>query len=158
MSDKKYHFPASLRFTRETEEFSSYRVLASPFLYRLNDLNQIRVPAGFATDGASIPKCFHFWLPPWSPAYAGPAVIHDWLYFIQDTSRKKADRVMLLAMKHNNESFWKRQMIHKAVRAGGFGAWKSHQNEEYPMDILRWSLLKAHGFEKSDLKLLKLSV
>lgn len=38
----------------------------------------IKVPDGFAWDGASVPR--HFWaiLPPWGP-YSGAALVHDFL-------------------------------------------------------------------------------
>lgn len=51
------------------------------FVYYLGDLGSQRwvaVPAGFLTDGASVPRAFWSLIPPWG-AYGQAAALHDYL-------------------------------------------------------------------------------
>ena len=57
----------------------------------------VQVPVGFATDYASIPRALWSFLPP-TGTYAAAAVIHDWLYWTQTTTREEADQVFREAM------------------------------------------------------------
>jgi hypothetical protein len=63
----------------------------SPFEYHVGKYPSneiIKVPVGFVTDFASIPRAFWSILPP-IDNYAKAAVIHDWLYWEGIYTRKK---------------------------------------------------------------------
>src|SRR5207247_1284886 len=53
-------------------------------------LKPVEVPEGFVTDLASIPRVFYWALRP-DGAYAHAAVVHDYLYWQQKTTRELAD-------------------------------------------------------------------
>ena len=56
----------------------------------------IRVPRGFETDFASVPK-FLWFLPYWAK-YSKAPVLHDWIYEQQEMTRTEADKIFLEAM------------------------------------------------------------
>ncbi len=90
-------------------------------------LLRITVRKGFVYDGASIPRVFwRFIGPPAAGKYAHAALLHDWLYFHQVRfTRKHADDIMLMVMKEDGVSWWRRNAIHRAVRLGGGRAWRT---------------------------------
>ena len=96
--------------------------LAKPFSCRTS-YGVIVVPAGFETDGASIPRAFWNILSPFG-GYFPAALLHDFLYSPESTafyplSRECADYLFLEAM-YNIEVPWlKRHTIHSAVRMFG---------------------------------------
>lgn len=87
-----------------------------------------KIPAGFCTDLASVPRLFWSILPPWG-RYAKAAVLHDWLYVVQPPiqrgfgyrtiSRKEADGIFLQAMRKAGVDFVTRWTMYHAVRLGG---------------------------------------
>ena len=85
----------------------------------------IRVPAGFITDWASVPRVFWRLFPPWGP-WSPAALVHDWLYFEQPVSRKEADLVFLDIMRRIGVPFLTRRMMYWGVRVGGWHAWRTH--------------------------------
>jgi len=82
----------------------------------------IRVPSGFETDFASVPALFTNLFPRWD-VYGPASVIHDWLYWNQQTDRKTADDIFLEAMACLGVPPWKRRTLHSAVRWFGIAAW-----------------------------------
>ena len=71
------------------------------------------VPIGFITDGASIPKIFWSFIgSPFTGLYRRAALIHDYLYATQTTTRVYADRVFLEAMFFLKVSWWKRKTMY----------------------------------------------
>lgn len=82
----------------------------------------IVIPPGFLTDLASIPRAFQ-WLVPVNGHHRRPAVLHDYLYVIQDRSRAEADRLFLDAMESIGTRWSQRRLMHTAVRSGGWWAW-----------------------------------
>jgi hypothetical protein len=92
----------------------------------LSHLGRITAPAGFVTDGASIPRVFHPILGPHG-SYFPAAIIHDWLYSVDNElyTRYEADRIFLEAMILCNVGVVTRQMVYAAVRLGGRWAFKS---------------------------------
>jgi Protein of unknown function (DUF1353) len=93
------------------------------FRYETSDGTLIEVPARFETDFASVPRFFTNILPRWS-TYGPAAVIHDWLYWSKTTDRKRADDILLEAMRELQVSDWKRWVIYHGVRWGGWYAWR----------------------------------
>lgn len=85
--------------------------------------NKITVPEGFRTDLASVPIPAR-WLIPKSGRYNQAAVLHDYLYTIQDRPRKEVDRIFLEAMGVLGVPKWKRWVMYRAVRIGGGRPWR----------------------------------
>lgn len=86
----------------------------------------VGVPDGFVTDLASIPQVvWGFGLRPEGP-YAYAAVIHDFLYWMQDRSREESDEIFLIAMADSKVEESLRNRIHDAVRLWGGSAWKKN--------------------------------
>lgn len=79
---------------------------------------QVKVPNGFITNFASIPRVFWSILPP-TGSYGKAAVIHDYLYATGKFSRWKADRVFREAMQILKVPNWKIFVIYWAVRLFG---------------------------------------
>lgn len=82
--------------------------LAQELVYEVGELGSgkiIAVPAGFETDGASVPRLFWPFFPSWDD-YSRAAVVHDYLLVMiqqgtphpQATTRKEADKIFLEAM------------------------------------------------------------
>ncbi len=104
----------------------------------------IEPPARFVTDFASIPRFLWWLLPAWG-RYGQAAVIHDYLYgggtIVWDTdepmslsmelcippTRKNADQIMLEAMGVLNVKLWKKRLIYRGVRLGGWYAWRKNR-------------------------------
>ena len=83
-----------------------------------------RVPRGFVTDGASIPRPFWTLIGHPFREYTFAASIHDMLYAIGDCTRKEADVVFHRAMGDEGVARWKRDLMYRAVRMGGAHAWE----------------------------------
>ena len=109
--------------------------LMEEFVYRIgSDQSEecVRVPAGFETDFASVPRIFWF-LPDWA-TYNKSAPLHDWLYHNKkimgkDITRKEADFVFLEAMlvdfRHHRSRRWVARLEYWMVRLFGWLAWNS---------------------------------
>lgn len=86
-----------------------YRVVTKSFSYDIGfkgSNQQVIIPQGFLTDGASIPKALSKYIPPWGK-YGAAAIVHDYLcetLQIVDQgqprliTRKKADKIFFEAM------------------------------------------------------------
>jgi hypothetical protein len=96
--------------------------------FKKNDLVPVEVPPGFVTDLASIPRLL--WpLLPRDGDYMQPAIVHDYLYWIQDAARwprSKADQMFRVGMQELKVSKIKCALIYYAVMWFGGGAWKSN--------------------------------
>ncbi len=86
----------------------------------------IKVPEGFETDFASVPQALTNVLPRWS-TYGPASVVHDWLYWNQQTHRDFADEIIYEAMVALGVNYWKRRTIYNAVRMFGQSAWDSNE-------------------------------
>lgn len=89
----------------------------------------IKVPKGFITDFASIPRFFWRVLPP-TGKYGKAAVLHDWLYSYGNYARIYADSVFLEAMQVLQVPPWQRYAMYKAVRMFGWIAWNKHRKKK----------------------------
>jgi hypothetical protein len=87
----------------------------------------IRVPKGFKTDLASIPRIVWSILPPHG-YYGKAAVIHDYCYENGIESKRWADDVLLEAMGVLGIPRWKKEAIYRAVRLFGRGNFKTTLN------------------------------
>lgn len=78
----------------------------------------IKVPSGFVTDFASIPRPFWTILPPWGK-YGKAAVVHDYLCTTKTRDSKKVHKLFLDAMQTLGVPKWKRRIMYAAVRCCG---------------------------------------
>lgn len=103
--------------------------LIEPFTYDVGELggdDSITVPKCFRTDFASVPRVFWRVFPPWGK-YGKAAVLHDYLYAVQDRPRAECDKIFLEAMEVLAVSWISRHTIYHAVRLGGWLAWRGHK-------------------------------
>ena len=127
-----------------------YYLLDEDFVYKWvgDGFNRkLIIPKGFVFDLASVPRIF------WTPTGISPdrlrwtaPLIHDFLYehkgklpagsyFWQprggweedktEWTRKNADRLFCRIMREDGIKRWKRRMAYRAVRLGGYIAWKT---------------------------------
>jgi hypothetical protein len=90
-------------------------------------LPRISVPVGFVTDFASIPRGLWIALPR-DGDYVWAAVVHDYLYWTQTTSRDVADDVLNAAMMDFHIPAAERVAIYQGVHLGGGSAWEQNAN------------------------------
>jgi Protein of unknown function (DUF1353) len=84
----------------------------------------VRVPSGFETDFASIPRILWAILPP-TGSYGKAAVLHDYLYRTHGAcTRGQADRALLELMVALGVSWWTCLIIYLGVRIGGHFSYK----------------------------------
>ena len=96
--------------------------LFEPLVYASPTVGIVRVPAGFETDLASVPRIpFAYWLA--GNTAQGPAIVHDWLYRTKMLSRRQADAVFFEAMSAWGTVGWRRWAMWGAVRAFGWAPW-----------------------------------
>ncbi|WP_106478024.1 DUF1353 domain-containing protein [Phytohalomonas tamaricis] len=91
-----------------------------PAQYRLKNgmsLVGVDVPAGFITDGASVPRMF-WWLFPSVDRYFDAAAVHDYL-LSQDTEWSKAADAFNEALKETAVPGWRRVVMVTSVRLWG---------------------------------------
>ena len=100
----------------------TWRVL-SPLVYESGQAAQtFRVPAGFITDFASVPRIpVAFWLLG-DTAHAA-AVLHDYLYTTHEVSKDMSDAVLREAAKSVGVPAWKSWLLWMGVKIGGRGPW-----------------------------------
>ena len=93
--------------------------LLSDFRY-ISSAGVITVPAGFETDGASVPKVFWALFAPFGP-YFHAAVIHDYLYSNHNSrfTRLESDLLFKEAMYNSGVRAVTREIVFNAVRAFG---------------------------------------
>jgi hypothetical protein len=112
--------------------FTDHRhaMLFSEMVYEEAETGQkIVVPEGFVTDHASIPPSIKHYFEIGGQAYQYPAILHDWLYWSQTTTRAEADAIFNSAMKDCGVGDVKRRAILAGVRAGGGKAWEKNRKE-----------------------------
>lgn len=113
----------------------------------------VNVPKGFVTDFASVPRIFWQFLPR-DGKYTYPAIIHDYLYWVQDRPRESADEIFRISMKEFSLDPIVINAVYWGVRAGGGIAWKNNAAAKvrgerrilklYPDDpLVRWSSWKT---------------
>jgi len=93
--------------------------LLEDFIAMVPPYGEITVPAGFITDFASIPSLFHWFATPTKGKWRKASVIHDYLYFLKEGKRKKADDAFLYLMEQDGVPYFKRYAMYWAVRIGG---------------------------------------
>lgn len=104
--------------------------LSSPLIYSsdlaIDGRYVIKVPAGFTTDFASVPRFPLVYAVAGNTAHKA-AVVHDYLYQNGIGTKYVADRIFLEAMKVSGIPLWRRQLMYLAVRVGGKGNFKPQE-------------------------------
>jgi hypothetical protein len=115
MSEFKTHLVVELI----DDERGLWRLL-SPLVYLSDMIGNVVVPTNFETDFASVPRIpVAYFLAGDTARWA--AVVHDYLYGEKAYPRAKCDDVFLEAMTASGVPWWRRRIMHAAVRIfGGF--------------------------------------
>ena len=104
--------------------------LLDDFGYEHSDGKTITAPQKFITDFASIPREFYSVVgPPWGK-YGFIAILHDWLYYSQYTSKKYADDILMEGMKIAGVGVLQRDTIYEAVSKAGQSAWDANAKQK----------------------------
>ena len=104
--------------------------LVNDLIYQTKAGEVITVPSGFDTDLASIPQIFHSIIPV-NGRHRSPAIIHDYLYVIQDRTRSEADAIFLEAMESVGVRWTQRYTMYWAVRIGGGLPWNKRTKDKH---------------------------
>ena len=103
------------------------QVTQMPFIYTIGSTKlEIRIPAGFITDFASVPR------PLWSifpknGEYKLASVVHDFLYWTRACPRQEqADNLFHIAMQELGVPPWRRNAVYAAVATFGNAAWEEN--------------------------------
>lgn len=99
--------------------------LTQPLQYECRDGSIIRVPRGFVTDFASVPRIPVAWLVAGDTGHRA-AVIHDWLYESHETSRDVADRLFYEILREDGEPSWRAWLMYVTVRLFGGHVYRKH--------------------------------
>lgn len=114
-------------------------VLDEDFIYRwehkgvlkgyAEKIYEIKVPKGYTTDLASIPRLFQGIfnaVNDVSPA----AIAHDWCYSIELFERHICDRVFYDGLRANGVGWLRARTLYTAVRTGGWTSWPHDPKEK----------------------------
>jgi hypothetical protein len=109
------------------------RVLA----YKTKDGWMIKVPRGFITNYASIPRVIWSVIPPHGK-YNRPAIIHDFLYKYapidpktgKKCTQSRADYIIREGCEAVGVRWWKKWSIWSGLRIGGWVVWRKYRKEE----------------------------
>jgi hypothetical protein len=85
----------------------------------------VTVPAGFVTDFASIPRIFWSLLRP-DGQYTYPAIVHDYLYWTQNSSKQSADSIFKFGMEDLGIGAITTAVMYYAVDTFGQSAWQEN--------------------------------
>lgn len=107
--------------------------LDAPLYYISRDGREFRIPAGFDTDLASVPRLVPgvvrvFFRGELKTAWA--AILHDRLYQTREVTRMQADALFFEALRFTGETRFGAWCMWLGVRAGGWYAWNDHQRDE----------------------------
>lgn len=90
----------------------------------------IKIPSGFITDLASIPRVFWGVLSPFDE-YAKAAVLHDWLYYTGMFSKVETEDIFKEAMEVLITPKWKTECMYWSVYLFGFFAWWRYNGKKH---------------------------
>ena len=106
-------------------------LLVNAWMYKSDALlPAIRIPKGFETDLASIPRIFTPLITK-NGKHRRAAIVHDYLYSVRGRlpsgevlNRKQCDDLFREALSVCGVKRWKRWAMHAAVRSGGWVFWR----------------------------------
>jgi len=99
--------------------------LLEDFKIQIDDMVVV-VPAGFLTNGASVPRMFWWLCPPLAGPFGDAAVVHDYMYFKNSkwSDRKQADQFLYQIGRTHGATWLQAQLVYRAVRIFGGSYWK----------------------------------
>lgn len=122
-------FGSKLIYEDLSSEEGEFKIeLIQDLVYHDVHLGTVIVPKGFRSDLASIPKIVQNLISKVGP-YDGAAVVHDWLYCVQTTTRAEADHIFLRIMKGSKVDYLTRYCVFWAVRLGAWLPWKISEKD-----------------------------
>lgn len=89
---------------------------------KLPSVNVIKVPVGFKTNFASVPRIFWMLISP-IDTHGKAAVVHDYLYYTQKYNRKRSDCIFKEGMEVLKVPKWKIFTMFWVVRLCGWYRW-----------------------------------
>lgn len=128
--------------------------LAEPIVFEIGERGSgllVTVPAGYITDGYSMPGVLLQLFQPRSARYLLPAILHDWLYDAGTVPRDMADRILLEGMRAVGVAAWQRFLVYRAVRLGGGGGF----GKPLPLNLGIVTQARASGLDVAVLAFLK---
>lgn len=99
-------------------------ILAEPLTYTTAAGEDITVPEGAESDGASVPRAFWRVFPPFGD-YWRAALLHDYLYRQTERPKAQCDRIFHEAMLACGVPRWKAWTIYQGVNLFGVFAFKN---------------------------------
>lgn len=107
------------------EEKSTQFVLMEEIVFCVGS-QDLTIPAGFVSDGASIPRFWWGRVPPFDGRYLGAFLAHDYLYSALNTtvSRAEADKLLYNDLRSSGMGYITANEVYYAVRAFGGACWK----------------------------------
>lgn len=132
-----------------------YRVTQS-FRYYLDEENPdvwAYVPAGYLTDGASVPRPFWWFIPPWG-SYGQAAVLHDILSETRtlfkeeipyDITRKEADVIFNSSLQAAEVNWFVRNLMYRFVRAWSVFGWGPNKKRLAKKRAIEVEYMKGYG-------------
>lgn len=126
---EKFNAPLDTQYDEAASQALGYDVwrITKAFTFNVGSEGSdtfVNVPAGYLSDGASVPKFFWDLLPPWG-VYGQAAVVHDILCetlsvtkagVATPITRAKCDSIFKEAMIAAGTPVWKRNVMYIAVR------------------------------------------
>lgn len=126
---EKFNAPLDVQYDEAASKALGYDAWRVTKAFRFNVGSEgadtfVNVPAGYLTDGASVPRIFWDILPPWG-VYGQAAVVHDILCetlsvtkggLATPITRAKCDSIFKEAMIAAGTPVWKRNVMYIAVR------------------------------------------
>lgn len=103
-------------------------ILGDPLVVQVGD-EQIVIPTGFTTDGASVPgwaQRITMWKP-WDDPQRWAGIVHDWLYSQPGVSKSRADEIFHAVLVSEGAGWLRRKLMYAAVVVGGGPAYRSNQ-------------------------------
>lgn len=130
------HFPLATKVEFHDDDPNRVTLLA-PFVYIDPGLDiRVDIPAGFVSDGNSVPKAFQGYFGRWECVESG--LVHDWLYdnpgaFSSHSrtpplSRGEVDSIHRRILELKGFRWTKRQLLYGILRSCGFLAWNRHRS------------------------------
>ena len=116
---KKVRFLTELRLTVLMD--NKFR-LTHPFWVSIGGKETIKVPEGFETDLASVPRLPFVYLAVGNTGHKA-AVLHDWLYATNYYDRAKCDLLFYHALRESGIGYWNANAMYLGVRIGGSSAY-----------------------------------
>lgn len=100
--------------------------LLEPLPFEYNGVQYV-IPAGFVSDGASVPRVLWRLLdPPITAATLIPSVKHDYIYRTKPKTmtRKEADQLYYSDLRANGYNWFKCQAVYNGLRLFGASSWQ----------------------------------